>query len=224
MITVVITTYAPLGGEARAEYTRICIDSLIENLRSPIPLRLHIADDGSEDTKYIKDVMIKASRAWGTPSSVSNAKHRGIGASLNKAITMVGEYWIYSTDDWKLTRKLYLAPAIKLVNLGYDIVRLGPIHPNLKCITKFNVDIGWWLDISTETGYAFATRPFLAAKSLYKKIGPFDEGLNAYDTERLYAERVAQRGVVQVAYDGSQSLEGNWEHIGEYEVGDRAIR
>lgn len=223
MITVIMTTYAPIGGEARAEYTKICVNSLLENIRSPMPLRLHIADDGSADNHYIKDVMIKASKVWGTPSSCSNAKHRGIGASLNKALQLVGEYWLYTTDDWKLTQKLYLAPAIKLVNLGYDMVRLGPIHPNLKCMTKFNQDIGWWLDVSTETGFAFATRPFLAAKSLTEKIGPFDEGLNAYEVERYYAERIARRNVIQIAFDGSQTLAGSWEHIGEYEVGDREV-
>lgn len=83
--------------------------------------------------------------------------------------------------------------------------------------------IGWWLDISTETGYAFATRPFLATKDLWKKIGPFDEGLNAYETERLYAERIAHRRVVQIASDGEISLAGPWEHIGEVEVGDKNI-
>lgn len=223
MITIVMTTYAPSGGEIRAEYAKICVDSLLEHLRSPIPLRLHIADDGSLDDAYIKDIMIKASRIWKTPSTHSNARHRGIGASLNKALSIVGEYWFYTTDDWKLTEKLYLASAIKLINLGYDVVRMGPIHPNLKCQTKFNTDIGWWLDISTETGYAFATRPFLAAKSLVEKIGPFDEGLNAYDTERLYAERVSRRKVIQIASDGNISLPGPWCHIGEYEVGDRNI-
>lgn len=220
MIKVVVTTYAPEGsGSQRAGYTARTVDALIENLISTEPLSLHIADDGSLDDIYIKRAMIKASKAWKTPSSMTNAARHGIGASLNKAMKAVDDLWIYMTDDWVLTEKLYLAPAIKLINLGYDVVRLGPIHPNLTCKTKFNVEIGWWLEIDTCCGFAFATRPFLATKDFYKKVGQFDENLNAYDTERLYAEKVANRRIIRIAYDGSQSLMGNWLHIGEFEVG-----
>jgi hypothetical protein len=67
-------------------------------------------------------------------------------------------------------------------------------------------------------GFCFATRPFLATKGFYEKIGPFDERLNSYETERLYAERVA-KSTAKLAYWGGIDLAGPWEHVGVENVG-----
>jgi len=127
---------------------------------------------------------------------------------------------MYTTDDWLLTESLDLELPLWLLGpeVGYDLVRLGPIHPNLDCRTKFTAGHGWWLDVDSRYGFAFATRPFLASPSLVQKIGPFDEGMNAYDTERQYSNRCA--GNILVA---AINLAGPWEHIGEFEVGDRDV-
>lgn len=218
MIVIVMTCYAP--SSERAEYARETLKALIKFARATEPIRLHVADDGSPNKEFIQYLMSRAAAAWGTQPSWSDAQRKGIGGSLNAAMEYVtnDDLWFYITDDWVLTRHLFLdRPARLIRDMGYDVVRLGPIHPNLECTTKFAVEHGWWLDIHAACGgYAFATRPFLSTRAFVRNIGPFDEGLNAYETERLYAERVA-RSQTRIA---SINMRGPWRTIGQYEVGE----
>lgn len=230
-ITVVMTTYAPAGvvGAARRVYAWRTARALARHLRTPLPLRLHLADDGSEDPSYLSDILAVANEAWQTDGAITNAERRGIGGSLNLALQhMHDPYWLYVTDDWVLTEPLDLSPAVMLLERcpHYGMVRLGPTHPNLSCITRFSVDLGWWLDIDPAPGgFAFATRPFLAHRRFTDCYGPFPENMDAYETERLYAERIARwpgigSGIVQL---GTIPLAGPWEHIGAVEVGKTVI-
>jgi len=66
----------------------------------------------------------------------------------------------------------------------------------------------------------FGTRPFLASKRFYEKVGPFLEGVDAYVCERDYSDRCNAHGGLRAA---ALNLVGPWEHIGEYEVGDRPV-
>lgn len=59
--------------------------------------------------------------------------------------------------------------------------------------------------------------PREADKEFYAKVGPFDEGVDAYDTEREYSIPVASRNDLKLAC--LVDLHGPWEHIGKYEVG-----
>lgn len=225
MITIVMTTYVPPDKPKRGDYSIEVLNSLIYNLVLPEPVHFHIADDSPEDNPYIQDL----ASLWDEYDphipfdhyfTVGRTGHRGIGASLNLAQDFIRQnIWLYITDDWQLQTRLDLAPAVKLIDYGYDLVRLGPIHPNLKCTTKFSEKLGWWLDIDPTYGFAFATRPFLASDKFYKKVGPFKENCNAYQCEQDYAERVAKTDGIAIAYLGSISLSGPWKHIGEVEVG-----
>ena len=223
MLTIVMTTYFPqgIGGESRAQGAYRCLEAFIERLSSPIEIRLCVADDGSFHIDYIDKLLLLAESAWHTPSLYTNADRHGIGASLNKALIAipVDDKIFYTTDDWLLTENLSAAGALQLIEDGYDYVRVGPTHPNLKCVTRFNTIIGWWLDITCGYGYCFATRPFIARRHFFDKVGPFDEDKNAYETERLYTERVNKNTDMYLAQIGSISLHGPWEHIGEFEVG-----
>lgn len=218
MIVVVMTCYAPV--KAREHYAHETLSALIRYVKcTSEQVRLHVADDGSPDKDYIQSLMNRSCRAWGTQPSFSDAERHGIGASLNRAMEWVenGDLFFYITDDWCLTRHLYLDRAAAFIRrLNYDIVRLGPIHPNLACTTRFDSELGWWLDIHQSAGgYAFATRPFLASRRLIIKCGSFLENADAYDTERVYAEKVRDSDV-RIA---SINMRGPWRHIGEYEVG-----
>lgn len=219
MITVLMTTYAPTN--ERAEYARETLRALIKFARATEPIRLHVADDGSPNKEFIQYLMHKASAAWGTNSTWSDAKRSGVGGSINEALKWVDhdELWFYITDDWVLTRHLYLDRPARLIRSELrDIVRLGPIHPNLECTTRFAVPHGWWLDINQSCGgFAFATRPFLATKDFVIKVGPFLTGANAYDTERDYAHRVSLMPDIKIS---SINMRGPWKTIGEYEVGE----
>lgn len=224
MLTIVMTTYFPegKGGESRAQGAVKCLDNLMAYLRAPEDIRLCVADDGSSQIDVIDQLLLSAEDNWHTHSLYTTSDRRGIGGSLNEALDTVPfkDHIFYTTDDWLLTQVLDTLPAIQLLKDTYDYVRIGPTHPNLNCITRFSTTIGWWLDIAPGYGYCFATRPFIARRRFFDIVGPFDEELNAYETERLYTERVNRiRVPLALAQVGSISLAGPWEHIGTFEVG-----
>lgn len=224
MITVVMTTYFPesdLGNE-RVGYARRVVTSLLKRLVADEQLQLLIADDGSPESRdqIIHELILEADDYWETMSKYTNSKRAGIGGSLNRALEKIDDLWMYTTDDWHLVDTLDLSGPIKLLRYrDYDLVRLGPIHPDLRCTTRFDNSIGWWLDIDQcYGGFAFATRPFLATRGFYDKVGKFDEKLNSYETERLYAERVA-KSTAKLAYWGGVDLAGPWDHLGIESIG-----
>lgn len=198
---IVMTTYFPSDelGEKRYQVCQRTVLALTKLVGAEY-FELHIADDGSELAVDL------------TPCT--NSERRGIGASLNLALAheqRTSDTWMYTPDDWLLLEELDLDKALELIKRGYDVVRIGPTHPNLTCQTMF--DGFWWLDIDVKSqGLAFATRPFVASYDFYDRIGPFDEGLNVYDTEVRYAQRVAEKGakIAQLV-----DLHGPWEHLGE---------
>lgn len=226
MINVVMTTYFPDDpvGNTRVECAKRVVESMLKGIVCDEPICLLIADDGSPETRAvaIHEMIRQADDYWETMSKFTNAHRGGIGRSLNAALQKVDNdsLWMYNTDDWRLDDTLDLTGPIKLLRYrNYDLVRLGPIHPDLRCMTRFDSSIGWWLDIDQQYGgFAFATRPFIATKAFYTKVGPFDERLNSYETERLYAERVA-RTTVKLAYWGGVDLSGPFTHLGVESIG-----
>lgn len=222
MVAVVLSTYNPPGGE-RDKYLLKTVDSLTKNLvcAKPCIFRLILADDGSEDQSFLNEAASMASLAWGTTAVISTVNRKGIGGSLNAALQQLDpfEFWMYSTDDWVLERPLNIEPALKLIREeAYDYVRINPLHPNLLAWTRFRVDIGWWLElVQSRGGFAFATRPFIANRQFYTTVGPFDEYLDAYETERLYAVRTSAAQTVKLG--ALVDMHGSWLHIGEQQVG-----
>ena len=220
MITLVMTTYFTEGVPERVDYALASLGSLLQFLYSKDGLKLHIADDSHESGETCEALAFMAESCGWPATSYSNSRHMGIGSSLNMAMrALQTDMFMYTTDDWLLTKQLELDGPAKLLGMGYDLVRLGPIHPDLACVSRFQAGLGWWLDLLPHYGgFAFATRPFLATKGFYDKIGPFNEGLNSYETERLYAERVAKSNA-KLAYWGGVDLAGPWIHVGEKGVG-----
>lgn len=211
-------------GNQRAACLQLTIDSMLRGIVCDEQLNLVLADDGSPELRLdvIQKVMKECDSYWESVSHYTNSHRHGIGASLNCAMSCVGSggLWMYNTDDWRLTNILDLSGPVSLLrNRGYDLVRLGPIHPDLRCTSRFESTIGWWLDLDCQYGgFAFATRPFIATRGFYDKVGPFDEMLNSYETERLYAERVS-RTTCKLAYWGGVDLAGPWQHLGTESIG-----
>lgn len=217
-----MTTFIPEGpvGDARFDYAKAVVQGLRNNLIAPEPIRLHIADDGSPGLS--EKVLDLSTNFWKQSITTTCSKRHGIGASLNRALKSIdSDLWLYITDDWVLTEKLDLSRAIKLLrDFDYGLVRLGPIHPNVVCETRFHTDVGYWLElVASLGGFCFATRPFIAHRRFTDAYGPFLEGANAYETEQDYTERVCQNSGPKIAYDGDLTLNGPWKHIGECEVG-----
>jgi len=217
-LTVVMTTYLPDGpvGEARLGYAKHTIDALYDVVDHGLGL-LVVTHDGPQNN-WLHNLS-RHMDAIRLNSVIYYGPRNGIGASLNRAMHAITGNWMYITDDWLLQKPIDFGKAIALLK-DYDYVRLGPLHPNLACTTKFNKELGWWLELHTGSGFTFATRPFVATKTFYNYIGPFDEGLDAYETERLYNKRVSMFSPKMAALlsDGTE-----WEHIGAVEVGREAI-
>lgn len=225
MVTVVMSTWDD-GRGIRHGYMQRCLESWWFFVDSNIGWEYIIADDGSEVVPEIKYSPLVVGQ---DAVRLVTGPHNGIGASLNRALSYVapGQPWIYTTDDWKLPdpnddsfyEGLNLGQALQLIQ-RYDIVRLGPVHPNLKCTTKFEVGVGWWLEIdSRQEGYPFGTRPFLANYNVIRALGAFPEGTDSYVFENWFNQRCQDIGFSLA----SVALHGPWEHIGEYEVGDRPV-
>lgn len=211
MLTIVMTTYDD-GEGIRNGYAQACLDSLRQNLSSPDSIKLIIADDGSK--VEWKPFQYGMRREWTVIRT--NSEHNGIGASLNKALEQVGdnEPWMYTTDDWLLTKPFNLTRAQVILDSGFDYVRVGPPHPGLTARITFNEHTGYFLELNkNEGGFVFATRPFIAKNKL---VGPFDERQSSYEVERLYNERVCNSNIycAQLLTDGNE-----WGHIGAYNVG-----
>lgn len=218
MVAVVMTTYDP-GNTPRYDYASQCLWSLNYHLRSDEPIRFILADDGSLDVDPLARYVAQFRAHNQTPVEIVTGQHGGIGASLNRALDGVGRenLWMYTTDDWDLQDILDLNKAAWLIReRGYDLVRLGPMHPNVVCTATFEFPQGWWWDINVQSNqFACATRPFLAGPGLMHKIVSFLERSDSYGTEIAFGYD-CQRAGVRAA---SIHLDGPWEHIGDYEVG-----
>lgn len=213
-ITVVMTTYDP-GDGARMEMARQAIHSLLRYM-TPRPDVIHIADDGSPREMLKELVAGFADRFGEVLFSVSQTPRLGIGGSLNAALRVVlmDSLWLYTVDDWVLTGVLDLTQAVQLItDCDYDYVRLGPIHPNLQCVTKFQAGVGWWLDIDPLIGFAFATRPFLATMKLASALTPFPERCDSYEHEARLSARCAGLSWLKIAQTGSVTLAGPWDNL-----------
>lgn len=211
MIDVIMTTYQPTSSQ-RAKYMKLTVESLVTHLKGS-EFRLIIADDGSpeQEANFMALDYVKK-HEW--DGLITNALRTGVGGSLNLALSHVAVdgTWIYTCDDWLLEQDLDLTKAQQLLT-HYDCVRIGAIHPNITCYARFQQDIGWWLELdASKGGFAFATRPFVASREFYDKIGPFKDKCTSYDVETDYAMRINSSDV-KLAHVGL--LEGPFIHIGE---------
>lgn len=215
-IKIVMTSYMP--DEARLECAMEVATALGSFLHANESIALHIADDGSPNVFLPRLVDYARSIRLFNSISYTIVPRLGIGGSLNAALANVAadELWFYITDDWLLLDKLDLSNQATMIRTRkYDYVRVGPIHPNIHCVVRYGEGFEYWLEMQPEYGgYCFATRPFLASKQFYERVGPFLENHDAYDTERDYAERVRDSGVY-MAYVGLLDTRSLWKHIGD---------
>lgn len=214
-IAVIVTTYYPEGpiGAVRLEHTKEVLGSL-SNLY-PIN-QIIVSDDGSHMRHEVSKLDLYANNV-----KIITGPNAGVGASINRALLYLQAQWnlqdwvwIYLPDDLMLTKELDLTQAIKLIELGYDFVRLDLPHPNLLCKTKFQQDIGWYLDLDLRCEYSFATRPTLISSKFSEKIGPFKEFADSYLVELDYSHRVSD----QMLYSAgaiSCDLGNAWEHCSD---------
>src|SRR3990172_1198776 len=221
-ITIVATTYFPPGedGRKRRDVFRQALDSWGGFLHYEGKVGLHEANDAlapgpGEELSYGIAPELFRGRL-----SVSHQDRRGVGASLNAGFGVAFErspLVAYMVDDWALTEPFDLTPWARLLrdNDTIGCVRLGPPHPNLRG-TILMVEHGW-VFVPERQGFAFGHRPALYHQRFTDYYGLFDEGVNAFECERLYNERYARDpGGPKVVL----AMPHPWQHLDSVELGD----
>jgi hypothetical protein len=229
-VTIVTTTWFPDDerGELRFESAKHAVNSwrYIQYAGYPISaglpagdLRLHIADDGSQDYERRSELL---SKIWERASSRTMQNRRGVGASLNKGFDCAfsfGEVALYLVDDWMLDLRFDISPWVHLLmeNESIGMVRLGLAHPDLTGAVKHSPETGKFYLRLDRHHFAFAHRPALYHKRFFDAYGPFDENVNAFECERMYNERFCAEFT---GPDIALALLHPWRHISDIELAD----
>jgi len=215
-LTILMTTYAPVGGvgeatEAAAQYS---IRQWRKRIRYPGELRLHVADDGSSLPGYAIDAKSPPGWWWGDrgPVTFSRQERHGIGASLNAGLREAFRHSPLAAllmDDWGLLWSFDMKPWATLLLKHSDIglVRLGPPHPN----TRGNVEMfedGWFLRLE-RYGIFTSLRPWMVHERFMEAYGPFAEDTTVGVCESVFNNRVAASPGPDVAL----ALPTAWEWI-----------
>lgn len=240
-ITFVATTYFPPGdpGAVRAAAFRQALESWA-SLRYQGELYLHRADDGSAQTGVVGLVPAIESAFAMAHYSASRQERRGVGASLNAGFRRAFErspLVLYAVDDWEVVEPFDLTLWADLLMEREDIgcVRLGPPHPGTRgTVEMFSVEAdppanqekgGWFLRLDPYA-FAFGHRPALYHRRMIDAYGWFEEDVNAYECERLYAEHYARKQLAHVAAGRPPApevvlaLPHPWRHIDSIELAD----
>lgn len=220
-IVILMTTWLPdnKDGEQRFANAVTAMRSWNENLLNDGRIFLHVADDGSKNDRfedllaYAIDIFDKEKVCWSTQ------ERRGVGASLNLGVRthMFGNRLIlHAVDDWVLHNPIDLRPWAKILESETNICgfRFFP-HPDLTGRIKY-INPGVYAMNLDRHHFAFATRPSLWHPRMFETYGFFDEGVSAYECERLYNERYC----MTVGPDLWLALPDQWEHLGGVELGD----
>ncbi len=240
-ITIVMTTWLP-GGEAsllRAQAIEKALQSWHDNLVHDGAIHLHVADDGSSDAEF-DGLATLIGRRWDRGvTTFSRQRRRGLGASLNAGLGVALErspLILHAVDDWELLTPCALRSWAQLLeeDATVGMVRFFP-HPDLSGrVENLGDGRGHVLRLDRHH-FAFATRPFLAHRRFFDAYGPFKEGVNAYDCERLYNDgfchgipladgrlmHEARPGVWSPGLGGPDivlALPSAWEPIGSIEL------
>lgn len=226
-VVIMMSTWCPPGeaGVLRRAVAMRAAQSWFYYLRSPNPLHLHVADDGSPvDTRAGEPIHVTALREmaerYGAGFSTTRVERRGIGASMNagiRAARALGEpaAFLYAVDDWVLDEPFDLGPSLRLMAQGAVYVRIGMTHPNLGGSVRRQIDEGgelWVLHYDWSLGgYVFSDRPSLRAPALYDAVGPYAEGGTVLQMEADFNQRCSAR-FAQGALTGGGALAGAFVH------------
>ncbi len=223
-IAVVMTTCARQGwvGDLRASYAEQTIAAL-KNLRYDGPMRLHFADDGSKPG-YVGQLLRWGQRVqdW-TAVSSTNVHGKGVGKSINEALEFLdSDLVFYIQDDCELIGELDLTIPVGILDAepGIGMVRTGLVHPNLHAVSQYGgprLQYYWLID-KVASGFSFTYRSWLAHRRFFDAYGPQPEGMDLYNTERVYNERVRATPGPDIAYAGNIQLNHPWRYIGEVSV------
>ncbi len=216
MISILATTYVPPGGRKRANAIEVSLRSWKEHIKTSSDIHIHIADDGSAiDRKNFWGRLIED---WAS-FSYSRQEREGIGASLNRGITLCREkspFILYPMDDWRLLNDLYLDPWVELLAQHQDVgcIRLAPSGSAKGGKTE---RFGDRVVVSFER-YAnyWSMLPALYHERFFATYGAFDEGVSAVEAEAAYNRKVISTNGPTVI----TAFLSPWQHVYSIDVGD----
>jgi len=222
-VTIVMTTWIPDDetGNQRLEIIERALESWERSLIHKRGLLfLHVADDGTSLEQFEKLESIVKNHCPVNKISWSRQSRKGVGASLNTAIRehiKVGRQVFHAVDDWRLFSDLDLTPWISILEQDENICgfRFFP-HPDLTGTIKY-INPGVYAMNLDKHHFAFATRPSLWHPRMFGAYGFFEEGVSAYECERLYNEKYCRLPNPTNLW---MALPDQWAHLGGVELGD----
>lgn len=132
---------------------------------------------------------------WSGPQEALGHERNGMGASWNQALhkawetsPLVG----YVDDDWELIRPLVLTPWAKML---MEDETIGAVHlsaPYPGCTGTIEPRKHGWIIRLNRHNLAAGLRACLYHKRYFDAYGYFDEGISAWEAERLHNERFCQ--------------------------------
>ena len=184
LLNLLATLYFPPGdeGELRERGFRESLGSWYRNLEYKGPIQLVVVNDGPALQHF---------REW--PGQYLSLGHRrnGVGASWNQGLRRAfadSPLVLNIDDDWLLTGPYDLTPWAKMLleDDAIGCVHLAP-YPGTGGIIQPRPH--GWVVLLDRHDLAAGLRAALYHKRYFEAYGPFDEGLSAWETERLYNER-----------------------------------
>lgn len=203
LVNIVMSWYMPRDPQAafaRWEAAKQSMMSLRRYLEYPGPLRLIIADDGSDNPSLAE--AMDGFIYW--PLTISNAGRLGVGGAYNAAVELAlqtSDIWLYLDDSFQLRDRLELSPWVRI--LGED-PRIGSIQlMEPRDGLHSGVVYGWGGKMGSTApinavlfapyGYVNASRPALYHRRFRDYYGPDAEGTDGFGWEVARCDRYNER-------------------------------
>lgn len=187
MINLVVACYLPSNpdGQRRSEGFRVSLNSWNLYLE-PYGLQLIVVNDGP---------VLPAWSEWSGQQMGLGHERNGLGGSLNQGFQAAFEMSplaLNIPDDYLLTGPCDLSPWIEMLTEDVKVgaVRLSSYYPGTGGTIEPRKG-GWALTLDRHN-LAAGLRPTLYHQRFFEAYGFFDEGLSAWETERLFNERFCQ--------------------------------
>lgn len=187
-IYVLATVYFPPGpdGDLRAAGFADDLRSWDEGLRYEGELCLLVVNDGPALAPF---------QQWGRHQDSLGHERNGVGASWNQGLAAAFEITplvLNIDDDWLLTQPYDLTPWAKMLLEDESIgaVHLSAPYPGTGGTIEPRPH-GWVVTLDRHN-LAAGLRACLYHRRFFDAYGLFDEGLSAWETERLFNDRFCQ--------------------------------
>lgn len=227
MVAITLVTYTDDADGPRAHYAHKTLRTVLEKVRYPGPIHLHIADDGSPQLH--RDRLYEI--GYGDPNislvSVSDSHRGGYGASMNiasQSTHATSKYQITIEDDWELLRPLPVDALVADMEADrrVNMIRLGYLgltnQMGAELIRGASGDVYALLDPQSADGYVFAGHPRIERTSHQKAVGPWPVGLTPGATELTMCGQLAARTGVAWPMDLVHPRGDLFAHIGTVEA------